>query len=108
MSSKRSTKPRVAVHAEAQRELREARDFYDRETPGMGLVFVEAVERELGLLQEFPRIGKEHVRGTRRRTMSRAWPYSIVYRAVPGGIHVIALAHHSRRPDYWTDRTRRR
>ena len=107
MSSKRSTRRRVVVHAEAQLELSEARDFYDRETQGLGLIFIEAVEREFALLQEFPLIGIKHVRGTRRRTMPRAWPYSIIYQPILGAIYVIALAHHSRRPYYWAERARR-
>jgi toxin ParE1/3/4 len=95
----------VVVHAEARCELLEARDYYDREAGGSGLLFLEAIEREFELLLEYPRIGKALVRGTGRRTMLN-WPYSIVYQPILGGIYVIAIAHHKRRPGYWRKRLR--
>jgi len=96
---------RVIVHDEARKDLVEARDFYDSEAPGYGLEFVEAVEREITLLLEFPLIGRAIVRGARRRVLG-TWPYSIVYQPILGGIYVIAIAHHSRRPGFWRSRLR--
>ena len=105
MSSRRSTRRNVVVLDEARAELVEARDFYDRE--GLGLLFVEAIEREFELLLEFPRIGKSLILGARRLTLID-WPYSIVYQPILGGIYVIAIAHHKRKPGYWRKRLRRR
>lgn len=51
-------RPRVVVHAEARRELIEARDYYDEHRAGYGPLFVDAIEREFQLLLEFPRIGQ--------------------------------------------------
>lgn len=34
------------------------------------------------------------------------WPFSIVYQPILGGVYVIAIAHHSRKPGYWRKRTR--
>lgn len=104
MSSRRSTRRGVVVLDEARAELVEARDYYDRD--GMGLLFVEAIEREFGLLLEFPRIGKPLILGARRRTMGGNWPYSIVYQPILGGIYIIAIAHHKRKPGYWRKRLR--
>jgi len=97
----------VVVLAEAQHELAEAQRFYDEETPGFGLVFVEAIEREFGLLFEYPFIGPPIVRSARRRVLAD-WPYSIVYQPILGTVYVIAIAHHSRRPGYWRKRLRKR
>lgn len=97
----------VIVQDEARRELAEAQEFYDNEAPGYGLFFLEAVERELELLAEFPFIGRPILRAARRRVLSE-WPYSIVYQPVLGSIYVIAIAHHSRRPGYWRKRLRKR
>jgi plasmid stabilization system protein ParE len=106
VSSKRSIHRGVVVHAEARAELTEARDWYD-EHDGMGLPFLDAIEREFKLLLEYPLIGKPLVRGARRRSVS-GWPYSIVYQPMLGGIYVIAIAHHRRRPGYWRKRVPRR
>ncbi|MGZ8710032.1 MAG: type II toxin-antitoxin system RelE/ParE family toxin, partial [Thermoanaerobaculia bacterium] len=84
-------RPRVVVHAEARRELFEASEYYDERRQGYGLLFIDAVERELALLAEFPRLGKPAVLGARRRTL-RDWPYALVYQPILGGIYVIALA----------------
>lgn len=99
-------RPRVVVHAEARRELLEARDYYDERRENYGRLFVDAIEAEFERLVEFPRMGKPLVLGTRRRTV-RGWPYSIVYQPILGGIYVIAIAHHRRKPGYWRKRTRR-
>lgn len=95
--------PAVVVHAEARRELIEARAYYDERREGFGPLFVDAIEREFNLLLEFPRIGKPLVLGARRRIL-KGWPYSIVYQPILGGIYVVAIAHHKRRPGYWRRR----
>lgn len=43
---------RVRIHDEAAREFEEAAAWYERERPGLGLDFAEAVEAALDLLQE--------------------------------------------------------
>lgn len=95
----------VVVHESARRELAAARDFYDVETAGYGLLFVEAIEYEVARLVEFPLIGKPIIRGARRWVL-RDWPYSIIYQPILGGVYIIAIAHHSRRPNYWRRRLR--
>lgn len=99
-------RPAVVVHAEARRELIEARAHYDERREGFGPLFVDAIERELELLVEFPRIGKPLILGARRRTL-RDWPYSIVYQPILGGIYILAIVHHKRRPGHWRRRTPR-
>jgi toxin ParE1/3/4 len=96
----------VVVHAEARLELIAARDYYDERREGYGPLFIDAVERELKLLLEFPRIGKPLILGARRRTL-RDWPYAIIYQPILGGIYVVAIAHHRRRPGYWRRRVPR-
>jgi plasmid stabilization system protein ParE len=62
-------RPLVVVHAEARRELIEARGYYDERREGFGPLFVDAVKREFQLIAEFPRIGKPLALGARRRTV---------------------------------------
>ena len=39
-----------------------------------------------------------------RRIPLRRFPYSIFYRAVPGLVQIVAVAHGRRRPGYWRGR----
>ncbi len=95
--------PNAVVHPEARLETLEARDYYDGERDGYGLLFVEAVDRDIALLLEYPRVGKR-VEGRIRRHVMRSWPYSIVYLPTKTGIIVYAVAHQKRRPGYWRKR----
>jgi toxin ParE1/3/4 len=46
----------------------------------------------------------EQVRAGARRFVMAAFPYSINYREVRSEIHVLAVAHAKRRPQYWRGR----
>jgi hypothetical protein len=35
----------------------------------------------------------------------RRFPYSLIYAALVDEIRILAVAHHSRRPGYWRDRS---
>ena len=61
-------RPRVVVLAEARRELIDAAAYYDERREGYGPLFIDAIEREIQKLVEFPRIGKPVILGARRRT----------------------------------------
>jgi plasmid stabilization system protein ParE len=95
----------LVVRDDARRELFEARDYYDEQRQGYGERFVEAVEAEFALLLQFPNIGRRIRKRVRRRTIAR-WPCGIVYMIHGEELVVIAIAHHSRRPDYWRSRVR--
>jgi hypothetical protein len=41
-----------------------------------------------------------------RATLLSRFPYAIVYKTSENEIHVVAIAHLSRRPAYWADRVR--
>ena len=97
----------IAWHPAARRELFEASAFYAGESPGLGDLFLDAVEDATRRLATHPRSGPEIRVGTRRFLISR-FPYSLVYRIDehPGDrrLLVLAVAHQKRRPRYWEDR----
>jgi len=95
--------PRYFFEPAAQRELEEAADFYDLESPGLGLKFGEAVEAALEALLEFPESRPVLLGKTRKLVLAR-YPYSILYRLDGDHIVVSAVAHQSRRPGYLRDR----
>jgi plasmid stabilization system protein ParE len=39
-----------------------------------------------------------------RRTSASRFPYSLWYVVDEGGVTILAVAHHRRKPDYWLDR----
>ena len=93
-----------SVSPEADRELSEGANFYAREANAeVGLAFILEYERALALLCGCPHLGALWRNG-RRRFPLRKFPYSIVYYVHGEELRVIALAHHRRRPSYWSGR----
>jgi plasmid stabilization system protein ParE len=95
----------VVVHADARRDLIEARDYIDGQRDGYGFLFTEAIERELGVLAEFPLIGKRFDGGYRRRSMPD-WHYGIYYAVREADVVVVAVVHDRRDPKVIRDRLR--
>jgi plasmid stabilization system protein ParE len=94
---------RVRFHPAAQRELNEAANFYDLESPGLGSAFLTAVERALIQVRAFPEASPVALAPVRKKLVS-GFPYSVLYSVVSDSIIVLAIAHSHRRPFYWRDR----
>ena len=93
-----------SVSPEADGELSEGAIFYTREAnTEVGLAFILEYERALALLCAHPHLGAPW-RNNRRRFPLRKFPYSIIYYVRDEELRVIALAHHRRKPTYWTGR----
>ena len=85
-------------------ELHDAAAFYTaRANVGLGLAFVAEFERSTKLVLENTMLGAIF-RGTRRRYLLRRFPYDIIYQVTANELRVVAVAHHRRRPGYWTHR----
>lgn len=65
--------------------------------------FRNEVHRTLTMASDHPTMGTPGNNNTRQLVVHR-YPYSIVYRIALETLHVIAVAHHSRRPGYWVGR----
>jgi plasmid stabilization system protein ParE len=65
--------------------------------------FRNEVHRTLSMASDHPNMGAPTNNNTRQLVVHR-YPYSIVYRIATGALHVIAVAHHSRLPEYWVGR----
>lgn len=88
----------------ARKEFAEAARWYAAEAgPLHATDFRNEVHRTLSLLSDHPAMGTPAGSNTRRMAIHR-YPYFIVYRVHAGRLHVLALAHHSRRPGYWAGR----
>ena len=93
-----------SVGADAERELIDGAVYYAQEAKSadLGLAFIAEFERALELLCAYPRLCVQW--RSRRRFPLRRFPYSIIYYVAGEELRVIALAHHRRKPGYWTGR----
>jgi len=93
----------VAFHEAAVVELNEAADFYNLESPGLGLTFLREVETALATIAQFPE-ATPLLHGRVRRKVLLRFPYTVIYSLRDEQIRVLALAHEKRRPFYWRGR----
>lgn len=89
--------------AEADAELAEAVGYYASRRKGLGRAFLAEVRRAIDLIGASPEIGTPLEAGIRRRVVRR-YPYSLLYSIDNGGIVILAVMHHKRRPGYWRGR----
>jgi toxin ParE1/3/4 len=90
-------------HPAAVEELIEAARYYEQKGKGLGHGFLDSVDAALATLQRNPALGRADQRG-RRRWLIRRFPFLIIYRIQRPSLHILALAHTSRRPNYWKSR----
>lgn len=94
---------RPECHRLADRELNEAAQYYELESPGLGSSFLEEVGRCLQSIQDQPEAGMI-LRGSVRRRLLRRFPYALLYKIKPSGIRILAVMNLRRRPTYWIGR----
>jgi plasmid stabilization system protein ParE len=61
----------------AERELNEAADYYDLETPGLGREFLDDVERTLRLIRDHPKASPVAFDAIRMRVLAR-FPFAVM------------------------------
>ena len=94
---------RIRFRREAVEDVEAARVWYDERSVGLGLAFVQALERTVQLIADFPEAPPEITEGHRRALVIR-FPYALYYRVGRDVIDVIACLHTSRAPDLWRSR----
>lgn len=96
----------ITYHPEAFREGVEAAEWYEAQSEGLHLRFLEHWKEAEQRMAASP--GRNRIfHDGMRRCRFEVFPHSLVYRIRPGEfIEVIAVMHPSRRPGYWTDRIR--
>lgn len=101
----------LVIEPEADDELAEALDWYERQEPGLGAALLAEIDPVLDALRagDLRGVGVPDVRDdlSVRRVILDRFPYAVVFLDHPAAVHVLAFAHHKRRPGYWADRDRR-
>jgi plasmid stabilization system protein ParE len=93
----------LEFHWLADRELNEAAQYYELESPGLGSSFLKEVDRCLRSIEEHPEAGPV-LRGSVRRRLLRRFPYALLYKIKPSSIRILAVMNLKRRPTYWASR----
>lgn len=93
----------VRYHEAADDELLTEIGYLEARRPGLGRRFFEEVKRAETLIAQFPEAGEEVRPGIRKRLL-RTFRYSLIYSVEAEGPLILAIAHHSRRPGYWSKR----
>lgn len=90
----------------ASAELTHAIRWYEQQGAGLGGEFFDAITETIDLIRTHPEIGvpRPTRQPTRQRLVNR-FPYNLVYRIRDEDIYIVAVAHTSRRPDYWKHRS---
>jgi len=88
---------------QAERELELARQWYDEQRYGLGLVFFDAYEDAVRYAREFPDAGTELGSSVRKFPL-QGFPFYLVTSVVDETLVVIAVAHAKRKPGYWLQR----
>lgn len=95
---------KVRFNPQAEKELIEAAGVFEAERDNLGREFLEEISRALDFAVRFPKAAPR-VRGTLRSLVVSRFPYSIIYRPLRGGgLRVLAVAHHKRKPEFWSGR----
>jgi plasmid stabilization system protein ParE len=95
----------VKLHRFANRELVESVQYYDStEDSLVSADFRSRLRAALLEIREHPlRFPRYEHSFVRRRLLGR-FPFQILYVDYPDHVHILAIAHTSRRPGYWRKR----
>jgi hypothetical protein len=92
---------------EALGELQNAADWYDGQRENLGLEFLQEVDCAITDIraspERFSRLETSRVKNIRRVVLKR-FPYVVIYEVFASEVHILAIAHASRSPRYWSKR----
>ena len=87
----------------AQQDLAEAIEYYEKASPGLGLEFLDEVERTVGRILLNPEawtpIGEIH-----RRCRTRRFPYGLLYTLERDVVIITTVMDLRRNPETWKKR----
>jgi len=93
----------VAYHPLAESELIQSAVFYEARREFLGEELLLAVEEALATIQRHPGVGRPEKAQSRSYKLRR-FPYRLFYQEQTDRVWIVALAHLSRRQDYWRKR----
>jgi len=94
---------RVEFHQGAAADVKSAVAWYQKRSPKAALDFIEELRRATDAIRDAPErwpVGKNKT----RRFLLWRFPFAVIYSEEESKIVIWAVAHGSRRPDYWAER----
>lgn len=92
------------ITSAAEDELVESTAYYSEVSFGLAQDFINDFDRRLHLIRRYPDIGQP-LEGEFKSIPFAKFPFSLIYRIDDDKVLVIlAVHHHSRRPDRWRSR----
>jgi plasmid stabilization system protein ParE len=93
----------VRFHPEADREFKDAFNWYDHQRKGLGAEFFLCVDESIERIQNNPQL-YPLVYNNIRRAVVRRFPFAVFYEVEESEIRVIGVFHSRRDPDQWKSR----
>jgi len=90
-------------HPEATAELQSSLAWYLERSSQAASAFLASVRQAIADIERTPNRFPRDSDGFRAVRLSK-YPFQIIYRETSRGLGVVAVAHTSRRPDYWRSR----
>jgi len=94
---------RLEYHEGAIADVKGALSWYEKRSPKAALDFIEELRRAADTIREAPERWPRGANNTRRFLLWR-FPFAVIYSEGKSAITVWAVAHGSRRPEYWARR----
>ena len=91
---------RLKFSSRALREIGEAQEWYELQSPGLGEEFIAAMELQLKRLEQAPLLYAEVIPNVRRALLPR-FPYGLFYAVRGNLVNVLAVLHDARNPRQW-------
>lgn len=79
--------------------------YYEGQRAGLGTSLLKAVEAAVGLIRQNPAMFPARVADDLRKCPVRRFPYAVHYLELDDEVWIAAVAHQSRRPEYWKGRS---
>jgi len=90
-------------HPEADAEFQEAIEYYQAESPELGVRLYRETMATVVRIEAHPRVWPR-LHGQVRKCLVSGFPYKLLYTIEPERLHVVAVMHGKRKPGYWAGR----
>jgi plasmid stabilization system protein ParE len=95
----------VIMHDEAEAELDEAARYHERRRKGYGKRLRAEFKAVVRRIRQNPKAFPTYGAAGHRKALFKTFSYTIYFAEVEEVIWIGAIAHQSRQPGYWLDRT---
>jgi len=94
---------KIAFRPIADAEFIESAQWYENQRAGLGLEFIDEVQKVIDTISEEPLRYPITLRDIREGVVSR-FPFAVYYRVKPDRVIILAVFHSSRDPAIWQAR----